>query len=90
MNQIVNQEALTQLVTRDELYLASSIVMVIRLIVVDFWGTVDVVSESDKFRSVKKPGSFGSGRSISLLSIRTAVDIFGLSSGLRCTHNSAT
>lgn len=62
-------------------YRADNIVMVI-----SFGWLCDVFSWS-RFLSLKNPGSFGRGNSMSLPSIITTADILGLSSGHRCTHN---
>ena len=47
-------------------------------------------SISDRYLPVWKPGSLGSGSAVSLLNIKTTVDMVGLYSGHCCTHNRPT
>ncbi len=47
-------------------------------------------STSEKYLPVRKPGSLGSGSSVSLLNIKTTVDMVGLYFGHCCTHNRPT
>ena len=47
-------------------------------------------SISDRCLPVWKPGSLGSGSAVSLLNIKTTVDMVGLYSGHSCTHNRPT
>lgn len=47
-------------------------------------------SMSEGSLSMRKPGSWGTGSAVSLLNIKTTVDMLGLLSGHCCTHNRPT